>query len=310
MRGRPYSRDKTKIEVARTPARPAPEPVRFALDSSHGRRNNMHQAHKQSKGHDLFDPVEDVIAAVGRGELVVIADDEHRENEGDLVCAADAVTPEIVNFMALYGRGLICATLPAPDLARLGIGDMRHAGDEGVPIRTAFMESVDAKEGVSTGISAADRARTLRVMADAGSSAADLVRPGHIFPINCASRSGVLVRRRAYRRLVSISAGWRAFRKSGVICEILNRRTGAMARVAGSGRSSPANTARPQVLFTIARPDRVPPGRREGTRHAGGRGLKLPTRMRRRSICFASTAVVDPRPAPRADARRRRPEGR
>ena len=78
----------------------------------------------------VFDPIEDVIAAIARGEMVVIADDENRENEGDLVCAADAVTPTIINFMASEGRGLICVTLPGPDLGRLGIGDMRHAGDE------------------------------------------------------------------------------------------------------------------------------------------------------------------------------------
>ncbi len=189
----------------------------------------MHQAHKQNQVHELFDPIEEVIAAVGRGEVVVIADDEHRENEGDLVCAADAVTPEIVNFMALHGRGLICATLPAPDLARLGIGDMRHAGDEGVSIRTAFMESVDARDGISTGISAADRARTLRVMADAKSSAADLVRPGHIFPIK-AHPQGVLGRAGHTEASVDL-ARLAGRRPAGVICEIMND-DGSMARVA------------------------------------------------------------------------------
>lgn len=177
---------------------------------------------------DPFDAVEEVIAAVGRGEMVVIADDEHRENEGDLVCAADAVTPEMINFMAQYGRGLICVTMTAQDLARLGIADMRHAGDEGVPIRTAFMESVDAKEGITTGISAADRAHTVRVMADPGSSAADLVRPGHLFPIK-AHPKGVLGRGGHTEASVDL-ARLSGRRPAGLICEIMNA-DGEMARL-------------------------------------------------------------------------------
>lgn len=177
---------------------------------------------------DPFDAVEEVIAAVGRGEMVVIADDEHRENEGDLVCAADAVTPEMINFMAQYGRGLICVTMTAQDLARLGIADMRHAGDEGVPIRTAFMESVDAKEGITTGISAADRAHTVRVMADPGSSAVDLVRPGHLFPIK-AHPKGVLGRGGHTEASVDL-ARLSGRRPAGLICEIMNA-DGEMARL-------------------------------------------------------------------------------
>jgi 3,4-dihydroxy 2-butanone 4-phosphate synthase/GTP cyclohydrolase II len=175
----------------------------------------------------VFDSIEEVIAALARGEMVVIADDENRENEGDLVCAADAVTPEIINFMATKGRGLICVTLQAPDLGRLGIGDMRHAGDEGVPVRTAFMESVDAKEGISTGISAADRARTVRVMADPNSGAGDLVRPGHMFPIKAHPR-GVLGRAGHTEASVDL-ARMAGRRPAGLICEIIND-DGEMAR--------------------------------------------------------------------------------
>lgn len=177
---------------------------------------------------EIFDPIEEVIAAMGRGEMVVIADDEHRENEGDLVCAADAATPEIINFMATEGRGLICVTLRSADLARLGIGDMRHAGDEGLPIRTAFMESVDARHGITTGISAADRAHTVRLMADPASGAADLVRPGHIFPIK-AHPKGVLGR--AGHTEASVDLAQLAGRRpAGLICEIMND-DGEMARL-------------------------------------------------------------------------------
>ncbi len=175
-----------------------------------------------------FDSVEEVIAAVGRGEMVVISDDEHRENEGDLVCAADKVTPEIINFMAKYGRGLICVTMPGPTLARLGIGDMRHAGDEGVSIRTAFMESVDARRGITTGISAADRAETVRVMADPKSTSADLVRPGHMFPIK-AHPNGVLGRAGHTEASVDLAA-LSGCEPAGLICEIMND-DGEMARL-------------------------------------------------------------------------------
>jgi 3,4-dihydroxy 2-butanone 4-phosphate synthase/GTP cyclohydrolase II len=175
-----------------------------------------------------LDSVEEVIAAVGRGEMVVVVDDEHRENEGDLICAADAVTPEIVNFMASKGRGLICVTMPGADLARLGIADMRHAGDEEVPVRTAFMESVDARDGITTGISAEDRARTVSVMANPDSGAADLVRPGHVFPIKAHPR-GVLGRAGHTEASVDL-ARMSGRRPAGLICEIMLE-DGSMARL-------------------------------------------------------------------------------
>lgn len=175
-----------------------------------------------------LDPIEDVISAVGRGEVVVVVDDEDRENEGDLICAADAVTPEIINFMATYGRGLICVTLPGSEATRLGIADMRHTGDEDIPVPTAFLESVDARHGISTGISAADRAKTIRVMADPDSAAGDLVRPGHMFPIKANPR-GVLGRAGHTEASVDLAAQ-SGRTPMGVICEIMND-DGTMARL-------------------------------------------------------------------------------
>ncbi|MGA0369636.1 MAG: bifunctional 3,4-dihydroxy-2-butanone-4-phosphate synthase/GTP cyclohydrolase II [Kiritimatiellia bacterium] len=178
--------------------------------------------------HSVLDPIEEVLAAVGRGEMVVVVDDEDRENEGDLICAADAVTPEMINFMATHGRGLICVTLPGSEVARLGIADMRHTGDEDVPVPTAFMESVDARHGISTGISAADRAQTCRVIADERSTARDLVRPGHMFPIK-ANAKGVLGRAGHTEASVDL-AKLSGRRPVGVICEIMND-DGTMARL-------------------------------------------------------------------------------
>jgi len=175
-----------------------------------------------------LDPIEQVIEAVGRGELVVVVDDEHRENEGDLICAADAVTPEIINFMATHGRGLICVTLPGVEASRLGVAEMRHTGDEDVPVPTAFLESVDAREDISTGISAADRAKTIQVMADPSSGSQDLVRPGHMFPIKSNPR-GVLGRAGHTEASVDLAV-LSGRRPLGVICEIM-KEDGTMARL-------------------------------------------------------------------------------
>ncbi|MDF3129223.1 GTP cyclohydrolase II [Kiritimatiellaeota bacterium B1221] len=176
----------------------------------------------------VLDPIEEVIAAVGRGEMVVVVDDEDRENEGDLICAADSITPEMINFMATHGRGLICVTLPGSEVARLGIAEMRHTGDRDVPAPCAFMESVDARHGISTGISAADRAKTCQLMADENSTAGDLVRPGHMFPIK-ANPKGVLGRAGHTEASVDL-AKLSGHRPVGVICEIM-KDDGTMARL-------------------------------------------------------------------------------
>jgi 3,4-dihydroxy 2-butanone 4-phosphate synthase/GTP cyclohydrolase II len=168
-----------------------------------------------------FDKVEDAIDAIRRGEMVIIADDEDRENEGDLVCAAEMVTPETINFMATHGRGLICLSLTAERVEQLVLSSMAD--------HTAFMVSIDAtpKHGVTTGISAADRANTILVAIDPEAKPEDLRRPGHIFPLR-AKPGGVLQRVGQTEASVDIArmAGLTA---AGVICEILNE-DGTMAR--------------------------------------------------------------------------------
>ena len=160
------------------------------------------------------------------GRMVVIADDEDRENEGDLCIAAQAVTPDVINFMAKHARGLICLSLSAEicDALHLPPMSVRNTSRFG----TAFCESIEAAEGVTTGISAADRAHTIRVAIDPASTPRELARPGHVFPLR-AKEGGVLVRAGQTEAVVDLArlAGLRA---GGVICEIMND-DGTMARV-------------------------------------------------------------------------------
>jgi len=175
----------------------------------------------------MFDPIEEVIAAVGRGELVVVTDDENRENEGDLVGAADLMDAGKVNFMAKHGRGLICVAVTREVVERLGLSRMAMRG-KGDHFGTAFLESVDAADGITTGISAADRARTIRVLVDAQSTGRDLVSPGHTFPLE-AVEQGVL--QRAGHTEASVDLAQLAGRApAGAICEIL-RDDGQLARL-------------------------------------------------------------------------------
>jgi 3,4-dihydroxy 2-butanone 4-phosphate synthase/GTP cyclohydrolase II len=174
-----------------------------------------------------FDTVEEAVAAIRQGEMVIIADDEDRENEGDLVCAAEKTTPETINFMATHGRGLICLSLTSKrveELVLTAMGD-HHSDSEG----TAFMVSIDAtaKHGVTTGISAADRAKTILVAIDANSRPEDLRRPGHVFPLR-AKPGGVLQRVGQTEASVDLAA-IAGLTPAGVICEILNE-DGTMAR--------------------------------------------------------------------------------
>jgi len=176
-----------------------------------------------------FNSVEEAVAAIRRGEMVIVADDEDRENEGDLVCAAERIDADTVNFMARHGRGLICLTL-APEIAdRLELPLMADDGPWSDPSETAFTVSVDAREehGVTTGISAADRARTIQVAVDPQSAPADLRRPGHVFPLR-AKPGGVLQRVGQTEASVDL-ARMADLRPAGVICEILNE-DGTMAR--------------------------------------------------------------------------------
>src|SRR5215467_8066557 len=173
-----------------------------------------------------FTDVPTAIEEIRAGRMIVVVDDEDRENEGDLTLAAEKVTPEAINFMAKYGRGLICLAMTAERLDYLRIGPMTRENTS--PYGTAFYESVEAREGVTTGISAHDRARTIQVAIDPASRAADLVRPGHVFPL-CARKGGVLVRAGQTEASVDL-ARLAGLVPAGVICEIMND-DGTMARV-------------------------------------------------------------------------------
>jgi 3,4-dihydroxy 2-butanone 4-phosphate synthase/GTP cyclohydrolase II len=160
------------------------------------------------------------------GRMIVVVDDEDRENEGDLTLAAEFVTPEAINFMARYGRGLICLTLTEERADYLRLGPMTQQNSS--RFGTAFTETIEAREGVTTGISAHDRAHTIKVAIDARSTAHDLARPGHVFPLR-ARRGGVLVRAGQTEASVDL-ARMAGLIPAGVICEIMND-DGTMARV-------------------------------------------------------------------------------
>jgi 3,4-dihydroxy 2-butanone 4-phosphate synthase / GTP cyclohydrolase II len=160
--------------------------------------------------------------------MVILVDDEDRENEGDLCMAAEKVTPEAINFMARYGRGLICLTLDEEQVERLELPMMSAPGRTGPPLGTAFTVSIEARTGVTTGISAADRARTIQVAIDPDARPTDLVTPGHVFPLK-ARRGGVLVRTGQTEGSVDL-ARLAGLGPSGVICEIMND-DGTMARM-------------------------------------------------------------------------------
>ena len=169
--------------------------------------------------------IEDIIQEFRSGRMVVLTDDESRENEGDLVCAAEAATPEIINFMATHGRGLICVPMTNAKADELALHP--QTSDNTSRYTTAFTVSVDAATGVTTGISAADRARTIQILARDGAKPADLVRPGHIFPLR-AMDGGALVRAGQTEGAIDLCrlAG---LKPVAVICEIMNE-DGTMAR--------------------------------------------------------------------------------
>jgi len=173
-----------------------------------------------------FATIEEAVEEIRQGRMIIVVDDEDRENEGDLTVAAEKITPEQINFMARYGRGLICVTLTEERCSYLRLRLM--AEENTSPYGTAFCESVDARQGVSTGISAADRAATIRAAIDPATRPSDLLRPGHVFPLR-ARRGGVLVRAGQTEASVDLSrlAG---LAPAGVICEVMND-DGSMARV-------------------------------------------------------------------------------
>ncbi len=174
----------------------------------------------------LLSPIEDIIADARDGRMFILVDDENRENEGDLVIPAQFATPASINFMAKYGRGLICLSMTSERIEALGLNLMSR--DNNSRHQTAFTVSIEAREGVTTGISAADRAHTIQVAIDPSKTAADIASPGHIFPL-VARDGGVLVRAGHTEAAVDISrlAG---LNPSGVICEIMND-DGTMARL-------------------------------------------------------------------------------
>jgi 3,4-dihydroxy 2-butanone 4-phosphate synthase/GTP cyclohydrolase II len=174
----------------------------------------------------VFADVEEAVAEIRAGRMVVVVDDEDRENEGDLTLAAEFVTPEAINFMARFGRGLICLTLTEERADYLRLPPMTSENTS--RFGTAFTETIEAREGVTTGISAADRAHTIRVAIDPKSTANDLARPGHVFPLR-ARRGGVLVRAGQTEASVDL-ARMAGLIPAGVICEVMNE-DGTMARV-------------------------------------------------------------------------------
>jgi 3,4-dihydroxy 2-butanone 4-phosphate synthase/GTP cyclohydrolase II len=176
--------------------------------------------------HSPFTDVPGALAEIQAGRMIVVVDDEDRENEGDLTLAAEFVTPEAINFMARYGRGLICLTLTEERADYLRLLPMTQENTS--RFGTAFTETVEAREGVTTGISAHDRAHTIRVAIDPASTAADLARPGHVFPLR-ARKGGVLVRAGQTEASVDL-ARMAGLIPAGVICEIMND-DGTMARV-------------------------------------------------------------------------------
>jgi 3,4-dihydroxy 2-butanone 4-phosphate synthase/GTP cyclohydrolase II len=173
-----------------------------------------------------FAEIEEAIEAIRAGKMVIVVDDEERENEGDLVIAAEKITPEAINFMAQHGRGLICLAMTAERLNELEIPLM--VANNSSRFETAFCVSIDAREDTTTGISAADRAVTVRKAIDPTAKPSDLVRPGHVFPLR-AKAAGVLVRAGQTEAAVDL-ARMAGLQPAGVICEVMNQ-DGSMARV-------------------------------------------------------------------------------
>jgi len=173
-----------------------------------------------------FDPVEAAVADIAAGRMVIVTDDERRENEGDLIMAASRVTVESVGVMIRHCSGIICVATTADVLSRLDLGPMVPANRD--RHRTDFAVSVDAAEGVTTGISAADRARTIRVIGDPGARSEQLVRPGHVFPLR--ARPGGVLERAGHTEAAVDLATLAGLHPSGVLCELMND-DGTVARL-------------------------------------------------------------------------------
>jgi 3,4-dihydroxy 2-butanone 4-phosphate synthase/GTP cyclohydrolase II len=173
-----------------------------------------------------FSEIPEILEDLRQGRMIVLVDEEDRENEGDLVCAAQKVTPEIINFMATFGRGLICMPLTPDKCDSLGL--YPQTVENTARFGTAFTVSIDAAEGVTTGISASDRAKTVQAVIADSAKPGDLVRPGHVFPLR-AAKGGVLVRAGQTEGAIDL-ARLAGLKSAGVICEVMNE-DGSMARV-------------------------------------------------------------------------------
>ena len=226
--------------------------------------------------------------------MVVVCDDEDRENEGDLTMAAQFATPEAINFMAKEGRGLICLALTPERCDELGL-DLMAAKNES-PYETAFTVSVEARDGITTGISAADRARTIQVAVDPESAPRDLVQPGHVFPLK-AKPGGVLERTGQTEAAVDL-ARLAGLNPAGVICEVMND-DGTMARVDDLERY--CATPRPEDDHG-RRPDRLPAQARQARR---ARGRDAPADRLRR-VLRRRLPLAGGRQAPRGAGQGRR----
>ena len=171
--------------------------------------------------------VEQAITAIKKGEIIIVVDDENRENEGDFVAAAEIISPEMINFMATHGRGLICSPLTEKRCKKLKLDLMVNSTSD--PMETAFTISVDLKgNGVTTGISAVDRSKTIRALVDKGTKASDLSRPGHVFPL--IAKEGGVLRRTGHTEAAIDLARLAGYEPAGVIAEIMNE-NGSMARL-------------------------------------------------------------------------------
>ena len=174
----------------------------------------------------VFDSVDDALLEITKGKMVIVTDDESRENEGDLVMAASKVTPESINHMIIHARGLICVPLLSGQLSKLGISSMVPHNREAQ--RTDFTVSVDASEGITTGVSAFDRSSTIKILSDPDSVPDSLVQPGHVFPLR--ARQGGVLERAGHTEAAVDLASLAGLHPSGVICEIL-KEDGSMARL-------------------------------------------------------------------------------
>ena len=205
----------------------------------------------------VFDSVEDCIAEFAKGGIVIVADDENRENEGDMICAAEKITPEIVNKMLRFARGLICVPTTSERLTQLGIDDMVRLNRDAKG--TAFTVTVDAARGITTGISAADRARTIALMGNAQACADDFVTPGHLNPLR--ARAGGVLERAGHTEAAVDLARLAGLFPCAAICEsptlLTNRTPSCSAQMPGT-LCVPASPASGVNSGICARSDRLP----------------------------------------------------